>query len=101
MLTKEEAKNLKNAIQHNNLSISQMNDCIDWLTEKSTRKVQVDDIYMDLSGAVHQIVKVHDESADFPLESQVTIFTSGGQHFRGRDFNLDLTKRYKLVEIEE
>lgn len=103
MLTKQEFNQIKEDMKNDHYSREAiLGNLQARYVEK--RKVQAGDIYRDGSGEFVKIIGVDELDVMYPLKTRHTTYTLDGKYYLGRDdskYNLDLTKRYKLVEIEE
>lgn len=111
MLTKEESKLIFRKIteeledesddQDGYFRVSQY---LDKFTEKPKREIQVGDIYRCKSGRIHEIQKI-DESQ---IETSIDFYNLDGTYYGDgiedpdcKQDDLDLSKRYKLVEVDD
>ena len=68
-------------------------------TDEPKREIKLGDIYLDTRNVPRQIKKI-DLVASYPLIGDRIVYNTEGQSHTG-DHNLDLSKCYKLVEIED
>ena len=98
MLTKDESDKLKNEIDCL-LTHAQINKVIDKFTEKPIRKIEVGDIYRNTDGRLVEITRDDGDNVVGNMESGYK--KVGGKNVNGTRCNLDLSKRYKILEIED
>jgi len=100
MLTREESQKLYQALVGLTLMPEEIKDRIEIFTEK--REIKVGDIYKDGHRVGREIIGICD-GEEYPLKTpNLLSFTIDGIYDKGDPSsinNLDLTKRYKLIEI--
>ncbi len=116
MLTKEESKellnNLRRAFNIEEPEISNVGDflklydCVNEFTEKPKREIHVGDIYRNMKGMIIEIVSKEEDSQNVKCKSGKSYAEDEGWYQEddciARDpRSLDLSKRYKLVEIKD
>ncbi len=104
MLTREEANRLMNKLT---LTMEWMEApirsqyliaCINEFTEKSKREIKVGEIYRDKDGHIIEITSAHEDAVIGNKIAGYDKYTGG--NVSGVRNNLDLSRRYKLVEVE-
>jgi len=111
MLTKEEANELYKIIgfsyffnpkcrmcAHTGELVSNLQIKVKELTEKPKREIQIGDIYKNKKGGIREVKSInnnylHTEDGDYSLNGQQ-------YHIPDKE-DLDLSKRYKLVEVDD
>ncbi len=96
MLTKEEAKEFYIMFYESEKSFK---ETLERFTEKPKREIQVGDIYLDNENRTH-IVMNNKFSSIEPIRTHLAYFKGDGSHCHDA-YTLDLSKRYKLVEIDD
>jgi len=100
MLTKEESRKLYQQLVGLTLMPEEIKERIELFTEK--REIKVGDFYLDGHGIGREIVGIW-HRGEYPLKTRGDLsYTRGGIYEIGSLSsinNLDLTKRYKLIEI--
>ncbi len=114
MLTKEEADDLLQIIVTGEgyksthgllIDFDKIESCINDFTEKPKRRIQVGDIYRDKEGFIREIEE-HHHLLSMPPKNHFMSKCGYEYDERGKYVgqmeraDLDLSKRYKLVEIE-
>lgn len=93
---------IKNFNLYKNCYLDSIVDRICKLTEKPKREIKVGDIYRDNAGRIVEIMRIDDEDPGFPImDTDKNAYTVDGI-FGNEDrlCDLDLSKKYKLMEIE-
>jgi hypothetical protein len=105
MLTREEADKLYTSLVGLSLNPTEISERINIFTEKPKREIKVGDIYLNKNNVPVYIYKEADKIIfnGILLKPQNYIESVNfGIHGEGcNTYDLDLSKKYKLVEIEE
>lgn len=117
MLTREEANILYRAISSSPVICEpthvvglqqffvMLKNAIQDLTEKDKHEIKTGDIYRSKNGTLREVDEVFGERRMFHVKGLIGPFNFDGiyvgEYMRSPQFDLDLSKNYKLVEVED